>query len=252
MSENINRFFFSENTVKEDLNEETMALNNYLEVTDAFSRAIYMSVYIIDYQKRNFEYVSENPLFLCGNTAEEVKKMGYEFYFRYVQKSDADLLSKVNRLGYEFYEKIPAEERKYYTLSYDIHLLNKDKAILVNQKLTPLFLTEEGKIWKAMGVVSLSTNTNSGNITISRQGTNDYWWYDAEEEKWRNEEKIKLSERELEVLRYYAQGYTINKIAEKIFVSPDTIKFHRRKLFEKMQVSNISEALAFVTSNKLL
>lgn len=252
MSEIFNDFFFSETKVKGVLCEETSQSSNYLEVTDAFSRAIYMSVYIIDYQKRNFEYVSENPLFLCGNTAEEVKNMGYDFYFKYVQKSDADLLSKVNQIGFEFYEKIPADERKYYTLSYDIHLLNNNKAFLVNQKLTPLFLTEEGKIWKAMGVVSLSTNTNSGNITISKQGTNDYWRYDTKEGVWRNEKKIKLTERELDVLRYHAQGYTINKIAEKIFVSPDTIKFHRRKLFEKMQVTNISEALAFVTNNKLL
>ncbi|WBV58338.1 LuxR C-terminal-related transcriptional regulator [Chryseobacterium daecheongense] len=252
MSENVNSFFFAEPAMKEASNEESLPVNNYLEVTDALSRAIYMSVFIIDYQKRNFEYVSENPLFLCGNTPEEVKKMGYDFYFKYVQKSDADLLSKINRLGSEFYERIPAEERKYYTLSYDIHLLNNNKAILVNQKLTPLFLTDEGKIWKAMGVVSLSTNTDSGNITILRQGTNDYWWYDTQREMWRNEEKIKLTEREMDVLRYYAQGYTINKIAEKIFVSPDTIKFYRRKLFEKMQVSNISEALAFVTNNKLL
>ncbi|MBT2622719.1 MULTISPECIES: response regulator transcription factor [Chryseobacterium] len=252
MSEIFNDFFFSETKVKGVLREETSQSSNYLEVTDAFSRAIYMSVYIIDYQKRNFEYVSENPLFLCGNTAEEVKNMGYDFYFKYVQKSDADLLSKVNQIGFEFYEKIPADERKYYTLSYDIHLLNNNKAFLVNQKLTPLFLTEEGKIWKAMGVVSLSTNTNSGNITISKQGTNDYWRYDTKEGVWRNEKKIKLTERELDVLRYHAQGYTINKIAEKIFVSPDTIKFHRRKLFEKMQVTNISEALAFVTNNKLL
>lgn len=252
MSENVNGFFFSENTIKERPIDESLSFNNYLEVTDAFSRAIYMSVYIIDYQKGNFEYVSENPLFLCGNTPEEVKEMGYDFYYKYVQKSDADLLSKINQLGFEFYEKIPVNERKYYTLSYDIHLLNKNKAILVNQKLTPLFLTEEGKIWKAMGVVSLSTNTNSGNITISKQGTNEFWLYDTKDEVWRNEKKIKLTEREMDVLRYYAQGYTINKIAEKIFVSPDTIKFYRRKLFEKMQVNNISEALAFVTNNKLL
>ncbi|MBK1897529.1 response regulator transcription factor [Chryseobacterium paridis] len=251
MSENFNGSFFPERGKKGVLSEENEQ-SNYLEITDAFSRAIYMSVYIIDYQKRHFEYVSENPLFLCGNTADEVKEMGYDFYFKYVQKSDADLLQKIDKIRSEFYETIPVNERKYYTLSYDIHLVNNNKAILVNQKLTPLFLTEKGKIWKAMGVVSLSTNTNSGNITISKQGTNDYWWYDTQDEVWRNEQKIKLSERELDVLRYYAQGYTINKIAEKIFVSPDTIKFHRRKLFEKMQVSNISEALAFVTNNKLL
>ena len=48
------------------------------------------------------------------------------------------------------------------------------------------------------------------------------------------------------------QGLTINEIAEKIFISPDTVKFHRRKLFEKMGVDNITEALSYATNNKLL
>ncbi|WP_027385839.1 response regulator transcription factor [Chryseobacterium gregarium] len=252
MNENVNDFFFEKNTVESISIEEEVQLNNYLQVTEAFSRVSYMSVYIIDYQNRNFEYVSDNPLFLCGHSAEEVKMMGYNFYFKYVQKNDLDLLLKINQAGFDFYERIPVSERKLYTISYDFHLLNKDKAILINHKLTPIFLTGTGKIWKAMCIVSLSTHTESGNITVFKQGTNEFWSYHIKEDIWKNEQKVKLTERELDVLRYYAQGYTINEIAEKIFVSPDTIKFHRRKLFDKMHVNNISEALSYVTNNKLL
>ena len=42
------------------------------------------------------------------------------------------------------------------------------------------------------------------------------------------------------------------EIAEKIFVSSDTVKFHRKKLFEKLNVANISEAITYVTNNKLI
>lgn len=252
MSKNVNDFFFSKNTVEEISVQEKDQLKNYLQVTEAFSRIGYMSVYIIDYQNKNFEYVSDNPLFLCGHSADEVRMMGYNFYFKYVKKKDLDLLLKINQVGFDFYERIPVPERKMYTISYDFHLLNKNKAILINHKLTPIFLTETGKIWKAMCIVSLSTHTDSGNITVFKQGANQLWNYNIKQDTWISEEKVKLTERELDVLRYYAQGYTITEIAEKIFVSPDTIKFHRRKLFEKMQVNNISEALSYVTNNKLL
>ncbi|WP_374461577.1 response regulator transcription factor [Chryseobacterium taeanense] len=252
MDENVNNFFFEKNTVNDISTEEIHQLNNYLQVIEAFSRVSYMSFYIIDYQNKNFEYVSDNPLFLCGHTAAEVKEMGYDFYFKYVKKEDLDLLLKINKLGFDFYEKIPVAERKQYTISYDFHLLNQDKAILINHKLTPLFLTKSGKIWKALCIVSISNNTESGNIKIFKNGTSEFWSYDTRENFWKNERKIKLTDREVDVLRYYAQGYTINEIADKIFVSPDTIKFHRRKLFDKMQVSNISEALSYVTNNKLL
>ncbi len=63
---------------------------------------------------------------------------------------------------------------------------------------------------------------------------------------------MKLTDREKEVIHYSIRGYTIKEIAEKIFVSPDTVKFHRKKLFEKLDVANISEAIRYVTNNKLI
>ena len=41
-------------------------------------------------------------------------------------------------------------------------------------------------------------------------------------------------------------------MAEPMCVSPDTVKFHRRKLFEKLEVTNISEAIIYTTNNKLI
>lgn len=252
MSKNVNDFLFSTNTVDGILSDEKYHLNTYLQITEAFSRITYMSIYIVDCLNKNFEYVSDNPLFLCGHTASEVREMGYNFYFKCVKKEDLDLLHKINRLGSDFYGKIPVAEKKQYTISYDFHLINKKRPFLINHKLTPLFIAESGKIWKAMCVVSLSVHTNPGNITIFKQGTSQFWKYDINVDGWKSDRKIELSERELDVLRYYAQGYTISEIADKIFVSPDTIKFYRRKLFEKMQVSSISQALSYVTDNKLI
>jgi hypothetical protein len=51
---------------------------------------------------------------------------------------------------------------------------------LVNQKLTPLLLTKEGKMWKLFYVVSLSENQTSGNIKIYKQNENKFWHYKPE------------------------------------------------------------------------
>lgn len=249
----VNEFFSSRNTVRNISDEEQQQTYNYLEPIEAFARTTYKSIYIINYQKKGFEYVSENPLFLCGHTAQEVKEMGYLFYFKYVIPEDLDLLLKINTIGFDFYEQISLEERKSYTISYDFHLKNQEnKTILINQKLTPLFLTNNGKIWKAICIVSLSNEQTAGNIKIYKKGENKIFQYDLKGDFWRNEEKISLTNREKEVLRFSVRGYTINEIAENIFVSPDTVKFHRRKIFEKLEVSNISEAIVFTTNNKLI
>ncbi|MEG0916621.1 MAG: helix-turn-helix transcriptional regulator [Bacilli bacterium] len=251
--EEINRFFSDRNTIKSISDNDVSQTGKYIEVVKAFSKLTYQSIYVIDYQSRAFEYVSDNPLFLCGLSAQEVEKLGYGFYFRNVGEEDLNLLLKINEIGFDFYEKLPIDERKDYTISYDFHIINEKKhSILINHKLTPIFLNEEGKIWKAMCIVSLSPNHSSGNITISKQNSDVIWKFNLKDNKWEGEERIKLSDRETEILRLYAGGLTITEIADKIFVSPDTVKFHRRKLFEKIGVQNITEALSYATNNKLL
>ncbi|MGB3342811.1 MAG: helix-turn-helix transcriptional regulator [Aequorivita sp.] len=249
----INDFFSLKNTVNHISDDSKKQMFHYLEPIKAFSRLTYKSIYIIDYQKKGFEYVSENPLFLCGLTAEEIKNMGYAFYFKYVIESDLDLLLKINTIGFDFYEKIPFEEKKNYTISYDFHIKNQEgKTILINHKLTPMFLTNCGKIWKAICIVSLSAEKKAGNIKIYKKGYNKIHRYNLDGDFWKTAEKIKLSVREKEVLQLSTRGYTINEIAETIFVSPDTVKFHRRKLFEKLEITNISEAIVYATNNNLI
>lgn len=249
----INSFFNSKNTVNNLTENDTKQTNNYIEAIKAFSRTTYSSLYVIDYEKKGFDYVSDNPLFLCGHTPEEVKEMGYEFYFKYVPPKDLNLLLKINTIGFDFYETKPIHERKKYTISYDFLLKTEEgKSILINQKLTPVFLNEEGKIWKALCVVSLSSKLSSGNIIIYKNGSDETYEYDLNANYWKILEKIKLNNREKEILQYSIRGYAIKEIAEKIFVSPDTVKFHRKKLFERLDVTNISEAITYATNNKLV
>lgn len=251
--EDVNSFFSDRNIVEKISDNDIVKTTDYIEIIKAFSRLTYQSIYVIDYQNKTFEYVSDNPLFLCGSTAQEVEQLGYAFYFKNVEKQDLSLLLKINEVGFDFYEKLPIGDRKEYSISYDFHIINEKKNnSLINHKLTPLFLNEEGKIWKAMCIVSLSPNHSSGNINISKQGSDIIWKYNLETQKWNSEEKIKLTDRETEILRLYASGLTITEIANKIFVSADTVKFHRRKLFDKIGVQNITEALSYATNNKLL
>lgn len=250
---NSDDFFSFQNTVQNVSQEEYHQTFNYLEPIKAFARTINKSICVIDYQKKGFEYVSDHPLFLCGHTGAEVQELGYEFYLKYVLKDDLDLLLRVNTVGFDFYDQIPLEERKKHIISYDYRLKNKhNKVIMVHQELTPLFLAENGKIWKALCIISLSTATHSGNIEIYKDGDNKIFKYNLEKECWTTAIKIELNDREIEILRYSARGFTTNEIAEAIYISPDTVKFHRKKLFDKLDVSNISEAIALLSNNRLI
>ena len=248
----IQRFFSRKNTVDYLSEVEYAQSGNYLEVLRAVGRLSYMSMYVIDYQRKEFEYVSDNPLFLCNHTPAEVMAMGYAFYFKYVSEEDLEMLIRVNEIGFDFFNRTPLEDRKNYSISYDFNLQTGKEKILINHKLTPIFITSEGKIWKALCVVSLSSNTTSGNILLSKTGEDSFWELDLNTGRWNKMDKSKLSDRELQIVRLHAQGLTISQIAERTFIAVDTVKFHRRKLFEKLQVKNMAEALAYVKNNKLL
>jgi DNA-binding CsgD family transcriptional regulator len=233
--------------------EDQLQLNDYLETVKSFARLTYESVYVIDYQEMTFDYVSENPLFLCGYTAAEVKDWGYEFYFKNVPENDIELLNQINEAGFDFFEKLPVAEKKRYSITYDFHLMNKNgKNILINHKLTPLFLTSEGKMWKAMCIVSISHHQKEGNVFINKEGSDEILSLDIKNKIWRKSTKPKLTEREIEVLRLHAQGLTIGQIADKIFVAPDTVKYYRRRIFENLGVRNIVEALSYAVNSKII
>lgn len=56
-------------------------------------------------------------------------------------------------------------------------------------------------------------------------------------------EELGISKRELEVLELIAQGLSNNEIAERLFVSLNTIKTHSSKLFEKLEVNRRAQAV---------
>ena len=249
----INDFFSFSNAVSDISEEEYQKANLFIDTLDAVSRITNNSFYIIDYFKKNFLFVSDNPLFLCGHTAEDVKSLGYMFYLNHVSEEEQVMLTEINRAGFDFYNEIPIEERLEYTISYNFHLINKNKKkTLINHKLTPIQLTADGKIWLAVCNVSLSSRDTVGRIEMRKKGTLIYWEYSIAKRHWQEEKGITLNDKEKEILSLSAQGYSMTEIADRVCLSLDTIKFYRRKLFEKLDVKNITEATAFAAINKLI
>jgi len=56
-------------------------------------------------------------------------------------------------------------------------------------------------------------------------------------------ERLNISKRELEVLELMATGCSNNEIAEKLFLSPNTIKTHAANLFEKLDAKRRTQAV---------
>jgi DNA-binding NarL/FixJ family response regulator len=56
--------------------------------------------------------------------------------------------------------------------------------------------------------------------------------------------KVLLSDRELEVMHCLAEGQTTLQIANRLFISENTVKTHVRHILEKLEASNRTEAVS--------
>lgn len=254
MSSNLIESFFkgvSINGYNDLLNYEIV---KYMTSTlDAVSRSSGQSLYVIDYCKRSFLYVSPNSLFLNGYTVEEVMKMGYLHYEKNLPVEDLNMLLEINNRGFDFFYKQPVEERPKISISYDFRLLQPNRqSLMVNHKLTPIMLTPEGDIWLALCIVSLSTQKEPGNVFINKEGILHRYAYSFESKKWKESEIVSLSNREKEILQLSMHGLSNDQVAESIFIDVNTVKFHKKNIFQKLNVKNIAEAIIFAQNNHII
>ncbi len=118
----------------------------------------------------------------------------------------------------------------------EVRVLVVDHATELYAGALALIFTALG-IWLALNLAKPKTKTVvvEKQVYVAREGSFE-----------RNEqavEELGLSKRELEVLELMATGLSNNEIAEKLFVSLNTIKTHSSKVFEKLEVNRRTQAI---------
>lgn len=90
----------------------------------------------------------------------------------------------------------------------------------------------------AVGIwVGLKFTTQSKKIVVEVQGAEDWKVNKAVLEE------LGISKREYDVLELIAVGHTNQEVADKLFVSPNTVKTHLSNLFSKLDVSRRTQAV---------
>lgn len=67
-----------------------------------------------------------------------------------------------------------------------------------------------------------------------------------------SKEDFKLSKREVEVLELLKKGFDYNQIAEKLFISPFTVRKHIENIYKKLQVNNKMQAVQKASSSRII
>ncbi len=68
----------------------------------------------------------------------------------------------------------------------------------------------------------------------------------------KNAEDFNITERELEILQQLASGKSYTEIAEKLFISPKTVRKHIENIYPKLRVHSKLEAIMLAQKHKLI
>ncbi len=67
-----------------------------------------------------------------------------------------------------------------------------------------------------------------------------------------NNKDSELSERELEVLAYIANGKTNKEVGKKLCISGRTVETHRRNIMAKLEFNNTAEMIRYAIENNII
>ncbi len=71
-------------------------------------------------------------------------------------------------------------------------------------------------------------------------------------EKQTNLPDIYLTKREIEIIKYIAEGYTNKEIGERLFISHRTVDTHRTNLMRKLEINNLAGIVNYAIKSGLL
>lgn len=236
-----------------DADYTTLQLEARIHTLKTSSLHTYKTYLVFDFYKRNFSYVSNNPLFLFQNSADVVMNEGIAFYEKRIEDTEKAFLYRMYRSAVCFLQRVLPEERANYTLSYNVNVLDtQNRTLLLNNKVSSLATTPTGKLWLVFCTVSLALSQKSRIAIIQNSTTEQAWEYNDGSDTWREFTISELSECERLTIHLSRQGYSVSDIAERLCKSEDAIKKYRKDLFTKLEASNITEAVALAVDMRLV
>ena len=181
-----------------------------------------------------------------------MQQKGYAFYFEVVPSDEINRLMEINEAGFRFYYDQPIEKGLTCLSNITSYPHIRKHPHLIHHKLTPVLLSGKGDIWLALCTVSLSPEKNIGDVVISDHTCTDHYIYSFEGRRWRKQPELILSDREKEILQLSVKGLSNTEIGETLFIDANTVKFHKKKIFEKLHAENITEAVGIAANLRLI
>jgi len=222
---------------------------------DDFSDMMMEAVYILDFQKQCFRFVSGHDFFLCGHSREEAMSLGYEFYRKVIHPEDISLFAGMHGAILQRLQNSKEQlDLMYFSCTFRIggypQTGKKPDWLMAYHKLKPVYAN--GRLRFGLCMLTCSAIKTSGNLRLYYTGGLDYEEYLLTARKWRKQKMPSLTDRQRRILQLAKEGDTGKEIADRLRVSVKTVNADRTAIFENFGVTSIEQAIVYATNHMLL
>ncbi len=208
---------------------------------------------LMDYSSNNYAYISDHCDEIITYSKDEYFDGGPDFHARKFHPDDKIIFTRqVFRDIREFWSHIPAEEISDYRFSFNHRYLRRDGTTSQLLQQSTYMEPDPGGI----PVLNLLTFTDIGDfktdtslvLTVSRL-IDGQGYVKVFSKSYPQSGNTVLSKRELEILKLCIDGMTSKRIADKLFLSEQTVKNHKRNMMAKTSASNIAALISLSLMN---
>jgi DNA-binding CsgD family transcriptional regulator len=214
------------------------------------------SFYVIDLAAGRICYVrSDNP-FLCGYSAEDALKSGYDFYKKIIHPDDLLLWEKIRTVIFSYLNDCgkKRDEIDYFSCTFRLQrkysfaprplqqmLYHRMKPVWVDNKLCYLICSAKS-----------SAVRKAGNLCMYHRYELTYEAYNFISRRWKQKAIEPLTERERAILMLAQQGKNAKEIACDLCKGFHTIRNQIKPIFSKLNTHSMQEAVEFVICHRIL
>lgn len=244
------KLMFISNVSETISKEEYDHINLLFESLDATARLTNASMFVIDFAKNNMVYRTDNLLFTDEATKRDIQRESINPYWALIHEDDFEILLETRAAYLDFVKGFKPKQKLNHTYVIDYRIRLRRRDYMITQKFTPLKLRPNGELW--LGLFCITTSTHKACEHIAIFGDNFRYTYDFEQKRFLPfNENMELTLMEKAILLRAAKGLTTEQIADNLCRSVNTIKTHKSRLFDKLHVSSMSEAMTFVQNYDL-
>lgn len=218
----------------------------YLKKIDELSNS---AIIIFDLFRRQHIFVSNNISLIFKLDSEKAKgETGY--MDRRIHPDDYPQLLEAGIYFLRYGFSLAPERRREGKLINEYRILTaKGKYTRIIEQQMCLEIDIHGNIWLGMGIMDISPDQSEDAPFRSRlvdTYKGEVYMFPPQ-----NKEAM-LTAREKEILHLISKGLISKQIADKLFISVNTVNTHRQRILEKLKADNAIEAIQYATKSGLI